>query len=362
VLETALAEEHKKLGASFTDFGGWNMPVRYGSDLDEHHAVRNYAGLFDISHMGEIRIKGAAAEFLDFALISKLSELKIGKAKYTMICDENGGIIDDLIGYRMAEDEYLIVANAGNREIVFQELAARAKAFDVAVSDESADWSLIAIQGPKAAEILQKVVDIDLSQMKYYAIDRAKLESLDVLLARTGYTGEDGFEIFVSNQNAAMVWNLLLGLDSDLKPCGLACRDTLRLEAGMPLYGHELSLDTNPFEVNMGRVVVAKTSTSFSGNALEKLRPEHPGKLLFGLKGEGRRAARADYEIFFSGQDSSLGVVTSGALSPTLGYPIAMALLDGSAGVEIGSKLEADVRGTRVSYEVVELPFYKRGR
>ncbi|MCF8529238.1 MAG: glycine cleavage system aminomethyltransferase GcvT [Aquiluna sp.] len=362
MLETALADEHKKLGASFTDFGGWNMPVRYGSDLDEHHAVRNYAGLFDISHMGEIRIKGDAANSLDFALISKLSELKIGKAKYTMICNEQGGIIDDLIGYRMAEDEYLIVANAGNREVVFRELSARTKGFDVTVTDESQDWSLIAIQGPMAAEILQQQVDIDLAQIKYYAIDAASLSGISVLLARTGYTGEDGFEVFVSNDQAAKVWNLLLESDTQLVPCGLACRDTLRLEAGMPLYGHELSLETTPCDVNLGRVVRHDKGESFSGSALGLLKDSTPKKLLFGIRGEGRRAARADYEIFVAGAETTIGTVTSGALSPTLGYPIAMAMLDGSLGLEIGSKLEADVRGTKVPYEVVELPFYKRGK
>ena len=362
VLETTLSEEHKKLGASFTDFGGWNMPVRYGSDLDEHHAVRNSAGLFDISHMGEIRITGQAAEFLDFALISKLSELAVGKAKYTMICQADGGVVDDLIVYRMGEDEYLIVANAGNKDVVFETLQDRTNGFDVEVKDESKDFALIAIQGPKAASILQQVIDIDLSAIKYYAIDKAVLNHEPVLLARTGYTGEDGFEIFVDNSQAAMVWNLLLETSSELVPCGLACRDTLRLEAGMPLYGHELEIDVNPFEVNLGKVIRFDKGDFVGRQALEAQADKVPVKLLYGLKGEGRRAARADYEIFLPGGGQSIGKVTSGALSPTLGYPIGMAFIDGLVELEIGSKLEADVRGTRVSYEVVKLPFYKRGK
>lgn len=362
MLETALAEEHKKLGASFTDFGGWNMPVRYGSDLEEHHAVRNSAGLFDISHMGEIRITGQAAEFLDFALISKLSELAIGKAKYTMICREDGGVIDDLIVYKMADDEFLIVANAGNKDVVFETLTARTAGFDVLVQDESERFALIAIQGPKAADILQQVVDIDLSAIKYYAIDKASLNGEPVLLARTGYTGEDGFEIFVENSQAAMVWNLLLETSTDVIPCGLACRDTLRLEAGMPLYGHELGLDINPFEVNLGKVIRFDKENFVGMQALQAASATSPAKLLYGIKGEGKRAARADYEIFLPGADDSIGKITSGALSPTLGYPIGMAFLDAAVELEIGSKLEADVRGTRVSYEVVKLPFYKRGK
>ena len=355
---TPLNDEHVKLGASFTDFGGWSMPVRYGSDLDEHHSVRNSCGLFDISHMAEIRVQGNdAASFLDYELISKLSELAIGRAKYTMICNEQGGVIDDLIVYRMAEDEFLIVANAGNRKPVVAALTERQSKFSsLSVTDESDDWALIALQGPKAEGILSGLCGRDLSGEKYYSIVGARLGGVEVLLARTGYTGEDGFEVFVPAPEAAKIWELLLGQEG-VSACGLACRDTLRLEAGMPLYGHELSLDVTPFDAGLGKVIRFDKGDFVGKAALENAVPK---KKLFGLKGEGRRAARADYEIYQPGAEAPVGIVTSGALSPTLGYPVAMTYLIGE--FEAGTQLEADVRGSRVPYEVVELPFYKRKR
>jgi aminomethyltransferase len=359
VLHTLLKPEHDKLGASFTEFGGWEMPVRYGSDIDEHHSVRNSCGLFDISHMAEIRVTGQAEEFLDYALISKLSEIENGRAKYSMICDDQGGIIDDLIVYRLDDDEFMIVANAGNQHQVVEALKNRLENFpDTKVVDESGLWSLIAMQGPKTKEILGRLVDVDLTVLKYYSIATAVLDGKDVFLARTGYTGEDGFEIFVEGDPSG-VWRLLLSQDG-VSPCGLACRDTLRLEAGMPLYGHELNKDLTPFAANLGKVIRFDKPSFVGKAALEE--QKHPKQRLFGLQGDGRRAARADYEIFLPGETASIGMVTSGVLSPTLQVPIALALLNADAGLEICSEVEADVRGTRIFYKVVELPFYKRGR
>lgn len=355
---TALYPKHQELGAAFTDFGGWNMPVRYGSDLDEHHAVRTSAGLFDISHMAQISVLDDAANFLDYALVSKVSSLVDGRAKYTMICNDQGGIIDDLIVYRIAERDYLVIANASNREAVVLQLQKLADDYDVEIKDNSLDSALLALQGPKALAILSELLDIDPSPLKYYSIAPAKLGSIPVLIARTGYTGEDGFEISMAKEHAAEAWDLILRVGAErVKPCGLAARDTLRLEAGMPLYGHELDLNTKPQEAGLGRVV-AFDKESFVGKAALESAPVT--KILHGLKGEGRRAARADYEIFYPGSDTALGIVTSGALSPTLGYPVAMAYLSVSEALAPGTKLEADVRGTRVNYEVVALPFYKR--
>lgn len=363
MLTTVLNAEHQKLGASFTDFGGWSMPVRYGSDLDEHHSVRNSCGLFDISHMAEIRVSGeTAAEFLDYSVVSKISELQVSRAKYTIICNESGKAIDDLIIYRVADDEFLIVANAGNRSQVISALKDRTAGFEnLRLDDESDFWALIALQGPIAEAVLSRLTSRNLSPEKYYSITSAQIADVDVLLARTGYTGEDGFEIFVPIEAAAEIWQLLLSQEG-VSPCGLACRDTLRLEAGMPLYGHELTLEISPFEANLGKVVRLDKADFVGRSELAKLSESAPNERLYGLRGEGRRAARADYEIFLPGGESPIGKVTSGALSPTLGYPIAMAYLKGDLGLEVGSKLEADVRGTRVSYEVVELPFYKRKR
>jgi len=363
VLTTPLNAEHEKLGASFTDFGGWSMPVRYGSDLEEHHSVRTSCGLFDISHMAEIRIRGQqAASFLDYALISKLSELENSKAKYTLICDAAGGVIDDLIVYRITLDEFLIVANAANRRAVVEALLERQERFpDAEVLDESDDWALLALQGPKAQSVLEGLCAKSLSDAKYYSILAAQLGGVDVFLARTGYTGEDGFEIFVPEQHAVEIWQLLVS-QPEVNPCGLAARDTLRLEAGMPLYGHELNLDVTPYEANLQRVIRFDKGGFVGREALEALSAQVPKFRLYGLKGEGKRAARAEYDIYLTGGHEPIGQVSSGALSPTLGYPIAMAYLDGAVELEIGSKLEADVRGTKVPYEVVKLPFYRRER
>ena len=363
---TTLFEKHQSLGATFTDFGGWNMPVRYGSDLDEHHAVRNSAGLFDISHMAEITILGDAGQFLDYAVVSKVSALADGRAKYTMICNSEGGVVDDLIVYRIAAQDYLVIANASNRHAVVKALRERSSGFDVEIQDISDDYSLLAFQGPKSAEILQSLItpdykgeSYDLSNLKYYAIAPAQVGGVPVLIARTGYTGEDGFELLVSNADAEKTWDLIAS--KGVTPCGLAARDTLRLEAGMPLYGHELESDLTPFEAGLEKII--SFDKQFVGSeSLVKRVGQTPSRKLFALKGEGRRAARADYEIFLPGGESPIGKVTSGVLSPTLGYPIAMAYLDGNLDLPVGSKLEADVRGTKVEYEVVAMPFYKRGR
>ena len=362
--QTVLYPEHEALSASFTDFGGWDMPVRYGSDLAEHHSVRNSAGLFDISHMAEIRVTGAqAADFLDYALVNPSSEIAISKAKYSLICQEDGGVIDDLIVYRLGETEFMIVANAGNRHNVVVALKQRQANFDHAVvTDESDDWALIALQGPKSESILQPLTEVALADVRYYSITAGSIGGIDVLIGRTGYTGEDGFEIFTPAGKAREMWQLLLKAGDDaLMACGLASRDTLRLEAGMPLYGQELDLQHNPYEAGLGKVVRNDRDADFVGKeSLTRLSQTEPEHRLIALQGEGKRAARHDYEIFSMGGDESIGVVTSGALSPTLGYPIAMAYLKTSANIEVGTVVEADIRGTRTPFTIVATPFYKR--
>jgi aminomethyltransferase len=358
-----LRSKHANLGASFTDFGGWEMPVRYSSDLAEHEAVRTKAGLFDISHMGEIFIEGKdAASFLDYALVGAASEIAVGRAKYSLICNEAGGIIDDLIVYRLTETSYLVVANASNKDVVFGAFQQRVAGFNAEVRDESDDWVLLAIQGPKSVEILGAITPAPLSDLKYYAISEAEIASVDCLLARTGYTGEDGFEIYIPVASAEKVFDALMvaGSKFELMPTGLACRDTLRLEAGMPLYGHEMNEDVNPYQAGFGKVVRLDKPGDFVGKeALAKLAESAPNQVLVGLEGEGKRAARADYEVFPEGSDTSMGVITSGALSPTLGYLVAMAMV-GADFAEIGTSVSVDIRGTKTAYKVVKLPFYKR--
>ena len=359
--KTVLHDEHVKLGASFTDFGGWDMPVRYSSDLAEHHAVRNAAGAFDISHMAEIFISGdQAADFLNYALVGIASEIAIGRAKYSMICNQDGGIIDDLIVYRLEENQFLVIANAGNRNRVVIALHDRKAAYAVVIEDQSDDWALIAVQGPKATAILQQLTDTDLGPLKYYSIAQAHVAAAKAYLCRTGYTGEDGFEVLVPSDEASKVWKAILaeGAAEGLIAAGLACRDTLRLEAGMPLYGHELDEDHTPFEAGLGRVVRLDEGHEFVGrHGLEKR--QEPAERLVGLVGEGKRAARADYELRHPETSATIGRITSGALSPTLGYPVAMAWLS-DRNFEVGDTISVDVRGNLEPYKIVKLPFYKR--
>ena len=371
---TALYEQHKKAGASFTDFGGWQMPLKYSSELAEHHAVRKSAGLFDLSHMGEVWVTGPdAAAFLDYALAGKLSAVAVGKAKYSLICQEDGGIIDDLISYRRGEDKYLVVPNAGNAKVVAAALAERAGSaqeggFDVTVEDVSAEISLIAVQGPNAEAILLTLVPAEqhvlVTELKYYAAVEVQINGQDLLLARTGYTGEDGFEIYISNEDAAGLWEALLetGASHGLIPAGLACRDSLRLEAGMPLYGNELSREGNPYAAGLGPVVSLAKESDFVGKAaLSELKAagagSTTGRKLVGLKGLGRRAARSHYPVLKDG--NVVGEVTSGQPSPTLGYPVAMAYVDIEHAAP-GTALDIDLRGKTEPFEVVALPFYKR--
>jgi aminomethyltransferase len=359
--ETSLHGVHKGLGALFTDFAGWSMPVRYASELAEHKAVREAAGLFDLSHMAEIEVTGRqSAAALDYALVGNLSGVKPGRARYTMICDENGGVLDDLVVYRLADEKFLVVANAGNAGVVAAALAERVAGFDAVVDNRSENVALIAVQGPKAVDIVGAVTDADLGALKYYASVPAVVKGHDVLLARTGYTGEDGFELYVPAGEAPAVWRILseAGEPHGLLPAGLACRDTLRLEAGMPLYGNELSLQLSPFEAGLGRVVKFEKPGDFVGKAaLEELSKADVPRVRVGLKGAGRRAPRHGYTVL-SGE-TEVGEVTSGALSPTLGYPIAMAYVDREHS-EPGTELSVDIRGRIEPVEVVALPFYSR--
>ena len=365
--QTALHAEHAALGAAFTDFGGWDMPLRYGSELAEHRAVRGAAGLFDLSHMGEIRVSGPdAAAFLNAALVGHLGAISVGRAKYSLICDEDGGIIDDLISYRLADDVYLVVPNAGNAGVVAAAFAERAAGFDVEIDDQSEQLSLIAVQGPKAEAILLEVVPEEqhelVTGMKYYAAEQATVAGHPVLLARTGYTGEDGFELYLPNAEAPELWRALLaaGEPHGLVAAGLAARDSLRLEAGMPLYGNELSRDITPFEAGLGPIVsFAKPETFVGRRALEARRDAEPETVLVGLRGEGRRAARAGYAVLVDGEP--IGRVTSGQPSPTLGHPIALAYVSPQHAAP-GTRVDVDLRGRAEPFTVVAPPFYRRAR
>ncbi|WNV91836.1 glycine cleavage system aminomethyltransferase GcvT [Umezawaea sp. Da 62-37] len=359
---TPLHAEHEALGAMFTDFAGWRMPLRYDSELAEHHAVRKTAGLFDLTHMGEIVLTGPeAGAALDHALVGHSSAIGVGRARYTMITRADGGVLDDLIVYRLGETEYLVVANASNADLVFGELVERARDFDTEVVDRSQDYALLAVQGPASTAILAGLTPTDLATVKYYASYPTEVAGTPVLLARTGYTGEDGFELFVAPADAPAVWAALLeaGKAHDLKPAGLGCRDTLRLEAGMPLYGNELDTAHTPYHANLGRVVKLDKPGDFVGReALAAIAESGVDTTLVGLRSEGRRAPRHGYTVL-DAEGAAVGEITSGALSPTLGYSVAMAYVT-KANAEPGTKLAVDVRGRQEPVEVVALPFYKR--
>ncbi len=363
---TPLTGVHEQLGATLTDFAGWLMPLRYRSETAEHNAVRTAAGLFDLSHMGELAVTGAdAAAALDYALVGNLSALAPGRARYTMICAADGGVLDDLIVYRLADAEYLVVANAANAGPVFAALTERAAGLAASVADRTEDYALIAIQGPRAAAILATLTDADLAAVKYYASYPAAVAGRDVLLARTGYTGEDGFELFASPADAQPLWAALseAGAAHGLQPAGLAARDTLRLEAGMPLYGNELSRDVTPYEAGLGRVVKLDKPADFVGKAaLAERAAEGPRQVLVGLTGKSRRVPRHGYQVLWDA--APCGTVTSGAPSPTLGVPIAMAYVRPELAGEVDSggdgHLAVQVRSSAEAATLVPLPFYRR--
>ncbi|GIG24881.1 glycine cleavage system aminomethyltransferase GcvT [Cellulomonas denverensis] len=377
IIESPLNDEHVALGATLVPFAGWSMPLRYSSDLAEHQAVRTAAGLFDLSHMGELHLDGpGAGAALDYALVGNLTALAVGRARYTMIVAEDGGIIDDLIVYRLADESYLVVANAANAAVVAEALTERIDGFDAVLTDRSRETALIAVQGPAAAEIVVGLTDPAqadaVRELKYYASVPATVGGVDALVARTGYTGEDGFELFVPADRAPGLWRTILaaGQSHGLVPAGLAARDSLRLEAGMPLYGNELDRTTAPHDAGLGRVVKLDkvdadgTPLPFVGRAALASRAHaNPSRVLVGLVGSGRRAARHGYPVVMSTADDAvtIGQVTSGAPSPTLGVPVAMAYVSPEVSAP-GTELAVDIRGRREPVRVVALPFYRRSQ
>jgi aminomethyltransferase len=317
--------------------------------------------------MGEITVTGPqAAEALDYALVGRLTALGVGRARYTMICDPDGGILDDLIVYRLDDTVFMIVANASNAQVVLDAVTDRAGGFDAVVTDDRDAYALIAVQGPESPGILASLTDADLDGLKYYAGLPGTVAGVQALIARTGYTGEDGFELFVAPADAEPLWKALTaaGAGAGLVPCGLSCRDTLRLEAGMPLYGHELTPATTPYDAGLGRVVKLDKPGDFVGReALEAAAGRAaatPPRTLVGLVAEGRRVPRAGYRVVAGG--AAIGEVTSGAPSPTLGKPIAMAYVDAAHAAPGTAGVAVDIRGSHEPYTVVALPFYQRRR
>ncbi len=364
LLRTPLHDVHRDLGARLVPFAGYEMPVQYTSIIDEHRTVRTAVGLFDLSHMGELEVTGEeAVAFLRYALVSDPGTLVLGQAQYSMVCEDDGGIIDDLICYRLADDRFLVVCNASNRAAVvahLETLLARGD-FGASLEDRSERTALIAPQGPNAAAVLEELTDLDLPGIANYHAMQGEVAGVECLVARTGYTGEDGFELFCDARRARDLWSAVAatGEPHGLRPCGLGARDTLRMEAGMPLYGNELTRETNPFEVNLGRVVKLEKGEFVGRAALQAVQQVGPERKLAGLEMRDNAIPRAGYAVQADGQ--TVGQVTSGGLSPTLGTKIAMALVPAElAGV--GNAFDVVVRDRPYRAEQVKLPFYRRAR
>jgi aminomethyltransferase len=361
---TPLHDVHLGLGARMVPFAGYEMPVQYHSIIEEHRTVRSAVGLFDLSHMGEIEVRGdEALDFLRHALVSDPAALDVGQAQYSMACAADGGIIDDLIVYRLGHRRLLVVCNASNRAAVLDHLAVLLERgdFGAEIDDRSDVTALVAPQGPAAASVLAGLTDVDLETLGNYRSAEGTVAGIACLVARTGYTGEDGFELFCDAGRAPEVWAALAaaGEAHGLRPCGLGARDTLRLEAGMPLYGNELDRDTNPFEVNLGRVVKLDKGDFVGRAPLQEVQRAGPRRKLIGLQMVDNAIPRSGYEVRAGGE--AVGRVTSGTLSPTLGTKIAMAKVDpDTAG--IGNAFEVVVRDRPYRAEQVKLPFYRRQR
>ncbi|MEX0630528.1 MAG: glycine cleavage system aminomethyltransferase GcvT [Chloroflexota bacterium] len=365
---TPLDAVHRALGARMVAFAGYEMPIRYTSELEEHRTVRSAVGLFDLSHMGEIRLAGPdALAFARFALVSDPGTLEPGQAQYSMLCAPDGGVIDDVIVYR-TDPSYLVVCNAANRDAVVRHLAGLLadEKFNVEVEDRSDRTALIAPQGPRAAELLAGLTDVDLGPIGRYRSALGQVADVPCLVARTGYTGEDGFELFCAAQDAQLLWEAVFqaGGRFGLLPCGLASRDTLRLEAGMPLYGNELGRDVNPYEANLGRVVKLDKGDFVGRAALADIERQGPRRRLVGLVMQDEGIARHGYPVVEAAgarPPTDIGVVTSGSFSPTLGQRIAMALIRSDA-AEIGRGVAVMIRDRPCRAEQVKLPFYRRPR
>lgn len=360
---TPLYPEYEKLGAKTIDFGGWDLPVHFSGIKEEHAATRNAAGLFDVSHMGEIMIEGSdSLAFLQKMLTNDASKLVPGKAQYTIMCYENGGTVDDLIVYHLSENTYLLVVNAANREKDLEWLQRHAEG-DVSVRDVSDTYVQLAVQGPKAEKILQKLTDTDVSAIKFFRFEQGV--SLDgvqdsAIVSRTGYTGEDGFEIYLPSASGPDLWQVLLkaGEPEGLRPIGLGARDTLRFEANLALYGQELSSDITPIEAGLNFAVKIKKEEDFIGKeTLVKQKKKGPERKLVGIEMLDKGIPRTHYEVYDS--DEKIGFVTTGTQSPTLGKNVGLALLN-RAYTEEGTEVTVQVRKRRLKARVVPTPFYKR--
>jgi len=354
--KTPLYETHANLGARIVDFSGWLMPVQYESIIKEHEAVRSNAGIFDVSHMGEFLLKGKdIIPFLQYIMINDLRLLEVSKGQYSCMCYENGTVVDDLMYYEEKEDLFRMIVNAGNIEKDFQWLNTHIEKKDVTIQDLSPERSRLAFQGPKTDDLLQPLVDIDLSDIKRFYFKHCKLNNIPIFLARTGYTGEKGFEISFANKYAEEIWNSLV--NTGAKPAGLGARDSLRLEACYSLYGHEISDSITPIEAGLNWLAKPKENIDYIGKeVLVKQKSEGTKRIIVGLNLIERGIIRENYKIFKNG--SQIGYVTSGGFSPTLKKTIGLGLVN-KDNKEIGTEIEIEIRGKLLKGKIVDTPFYR---
>ncbi len=364
--KTALHDRHVDLGARMVSFAGWTMPIQYSDILAEHRAVRTAAGLFDLGHMGQVSFTGPdALPFLQWTTTNDVSVLEPGRAQYALLPNERGGVVDDIMVYRRpeGEDGYMVVVNAANRErdvAWWHELRSRRGDLDVNVHDISPKVDMIAVQGPAAESITVRITDLDLSTVENFSWQRAAVANVSAMVARTGYTGEDGFEFYADNGEILAIWDQLLktGAQDGLVPVGLGARDTLRLEARMPLYGQELGDGISPYEAGLGWAVKLDAKDFVGKKPMAEVKAEKPPRKTVGFTTVGRSAApRSNYLVKVDGK--KVGYVTSGAFSPTLQKNIGLALVDREY-TGVGKPLQIDIRGKLIDAEQVKTPFYKR--
>jgi aminomethyltransferase len=358
--KTALYQKHIDLGAKMVPFAGFEMPVSYAGIIEEHNAVRNAIGVFDVSHMGEFMLEGPGA----LGLIQKVttndaSKLFPGRVQYSCMPNDTGGIVDDLLVYMMAENSYMLVVNASNIEKDWNWIQKHSQGFDCKMQNVSDDYSLLAVQGPKAVEALQSLTGTDLKSMEYYHFAVGKLAGVEnVIISATGYTGSGGFELYVKNADAAKVWDAVFkaGEAFGIKPAGLGCRDTLRLEMGFCLYGNDINDETSPLEAGLGWIT--KFTKDFTNRAtFEKQKQDGLTKKLVGIEGLEKAIPRQHYEIL-DANDEVIGEVTSGTMSPSLQKPIAMGYVT-TANSKEGTAVKIRIRNKNIEAKVVKLPFYK---
>lgn len=359
--KTPLNEVHRNSGGKMVDFGGWDMPVQYTAGvIAEHLATREKVGLFDVSHMGEIWVEGVdAIAFVNKLTTNDVTKLVDGQAHYSALTNDNGGVVDDLLVYRFDQDKLLLVVNAGTTDKDWDWITSHKADENITLTNASADYCQIAIQGPKAVEIAQKFTDVNLAEIKYYHFTVGTFNGVDAIISRTGYTGEDGFEIYANKDFAVKLWNDFIeaGAEHGILPCGLAARNTLRLEAAMSLYGHELSDDISPLEAGLGWICKLNKGEFTGREHLVKLKEEGVKRKIIGFEMVDKGIARDEMEVYIG--DEKVGVVTSGSPAPYLKKNIGLAFLPVEF-AKSGQEIKIDCRGKKLAAVVVPTPFYKR--